>query len=262
MNAIEFQNASFGFGTKSILNNLTASIPHGSFVGIFGPNGAGKTLMLRTILGLTNLIDGKILIYGTPPKRGLLSIGYLPQFHHELESFPLSGRSFLSAAAQGCRWGFPFLNKKQNLEIEEVIQLVELQDYIDRPFMQYSGGERQRLGLALALLGKPKILLLDEPLSALDPGQQERIIKLIHSIQKALNFTVLMTGHNINPLIDVMDNIIYLSHGQAAIGTVDEVVNTTTLSQLYNTPVEVIRSGNNVWIMPKNPEKDDHDGCT
>ena len=259
MNAVDFKEVSIAFGKKRILNNITAQIHQGEFLGIFGPNGAGKTIMLRTILGLLKPISGSVLLYGNPPQRGDPAIGYMPQIRHDLEAFPLSGRSYLSAVINGSGWGWPHIKKKQRVQMEQVIELVGIQDYIDRPFTQFSGGERQHLALAQALVGQPQILLLDEPLSSLDPGQQEKTISLIKVIQQKLNITVLLTAHNINPLLGAMDRVLYLGHGKAAIGTIDEVVNSTTLSMLYDTPIDVIRSGKNVSVIYKTPQRDDHD---
>ena len=132
------------------------------------------------------------------------------------------------------------MNKAQQARVTEAITLAGLEDIIDQPYAQLSGGERQRLGLAQALINQPKALLLDEPLSSLDLKQQEKIITLIKDIQQQLKITVLFTAHDINPLLQVMDRIIYLAYGKAAIGTVAEVVTSSTLSWLYDTPLEVI----------------------
>lgn len=251
MKALEFKEATINFGPKDIFRNLNLSISEGEFVGIFGPNGAGKTSLMRSILGLIRPTSGNILVMGKPAHRGDQRIGYLAQIHHDTQSFPLTGRTYMSSALTGCGWGLPFLSKEHLCEIERVIELVDLQDYIDRPFSQFSGGEKQRLLLAEALLGNPPILLLDEPLSSLDPGQQEKIIDLIQVIQSQLHITVLFSAHNINPLLDVMTRLIYLAHGKAIIGTVAEIVNSETLSRLYDTPIEILKSGDNILVINK-----------
>lgn len=258
MKVIEFDKLDIGFGKKRIISNLSAVISEGEFVGVFGPNGAGKTLLLRTILGLEEPLSGKVLLYGEPTHRGHPAIGYMPQLRHDFEGFSLTGKSYLAATMSGTGWGLPFLSKKYSQKIDNIVQLVGLEEVINRPFSQYSGGERQRLALAQALLGEPKILLLDEPLSSLDVGQQDKSVKLISSIQQQLDITVVITAHNVTPLMGVMTHIIYLAHGKAAIGTVDEVVNNKTLSWLYDTPVEVVRQGRNVVVLPKVAERDDH----
>jgi len=259
LTALEFQDLTIAFENKAILKNFSATINHGQFIGILGPNGAGKSTFLRAILGLVKPISGHILVCEKPAQRGHPCIGYMAQAQHESQAFPLTGRSYLAAALNGTGWGMPFLTKPQRMQIERVIALVGLEEYVDRPVTQYSGGERQRLALAQSLLGQPKILLLDEPLSSLDPGQNEKIVSLVRSIQKELNITILLTSHNINPLIGTIDHIIYLAHGKAAIGSVDEIVNNKTLSALYDTPIEVIKSDGNVWVLQKNSGMSIHD---
>jgi zinc/manganese transport system ATP-binding protein len=262
LNAIEFIDETISFENKKIVGHFNAAIPEGEFVGLFGPNGAGKSTLLKTILGLNKPIYGSALVFGRPPQRGNPEIGYMPQLRREPPSYPLNGRAFMEAALHGTGWGIPHLKKKEHKEIEEAIQLVGLEDYIDRPFTQYSGGERQRLALAQALLGRPKILLLDEPLSNLDPGQQEKIIHLVKEVQEKLQITVLFSGHHLNPLLGVMDHLIYMAHGKAAMGTVDEVVNSKTLSMLYDTPIEVFRKDGNIWVMRKTMGMENHDEHT
>jgi zinc/manganese transport system ATP-binding protein len=252
MNAIEFKDATFSFEGKTILHNLTAEIKQGMFVGLFGPNGAGKSTILRLILGLLRLDDGTLHVNGKPTLKGNSEIGYMPQVRRETQSFPLSGRTYLGITLLGRGWGVPRLTNTEHAQIDRVIELVGMQDYIERAVRSCSGGERQRLALAQALLGNPKILLLDEPLNNLDPHQQENIVNLVQSIQKQLDITVIFSGHDINPLIGIMDCVMYLGHGKAAIGSIDEVITSQKLSQLYDTNIEVIRTKENIWVMHKN----------
>ena len=131
--------------------------------------------------------------------------------------------------------------------------------------MQLSGGERQRLALAQALIGEPEILLLDEPLSGLDPAQQEKMVQLIHDIQRRLGITVLLTAHDMNPLLGVMKKVIYLTQGKAAIGTVAEVVNSEKLSWLYNAPIKVVDHDGHLFVIHEksgsNIHAHDHPFC-
>lgn len=240
MNAIEFHNLTLGFAQKKLLTDFSMTIEQGEFIGIFGPNGAGKSTLLRTILGLLRPLGGHLHVYNQPPQRGNRNIGYMPQLRPQRAAHLLTAKTYLQAAALGLGWGLPLLNKPQRARLAEVITLTGLENIIDQPYAQLSGGERQRLGLAQALINQPQALLLDEPLSSLDLKQQEKMIALVKNIQQQLKITVLFTAHDINPLLQVMDRIIYLAQGKAAIGTVAEVVNSDTLSWLYDTPLEVI----------------------
>jgi zinc/manganese transport system ATP-binding protein len=265
VNAIEFQNLTLRFDERVIISDFSASIAQGEFVGIFGPNGAGKSTLLRAILGLIPPNNGHILLLDKTVRRGHAAIGYIPQFRETPASNQLTGRSYIKATLNGFKWGLPIMTPLQRAEINEVIRLVGIEKFVDRPYAQLSGGERQRISLAEALLGQPEILLLDEPLSGLDPGQQEKMVNLIKSIQQRLNITVLFTAHEVNPLLNVMDRIIYLAHGKAALGSVEDVITSDKLSWLYNAPIEVIRLENQLFVIHKklgtNVHEHNHPHC-
>lgn len=265
MNIITIENLTLRFAEKSIIENFSATIRAGEFVGIFGPNGAGKSTLLRSILGLIKPSAGRILILDKPSRRGNHYAGYLSQFRQYASTNTLSGRAYLVSVYQGDRWGLPYASKAAKTQIEAVIQLTNIQDFVDRPYLQLSGGERQRVALAQALIGEPKILLLDEPLSGLDPAQQEKMVHIIQSIQQKLNIAVLFTAHDMNPLLGVMQQVIYLAQGKAAIGTVAEVVNDETLSWLYNAPIEVVHHDQHLFVIHKklgsNIHAHDHPLC-
>ena len=111
------------------------------------------------------------------------------------------------------------------------------------------GGERQRLLLAQALIGRPRLLLLDEPLISLDPHHQHAVVALARSLQAELGLTVLFSAHDLNPLLGALDRVLYLGHGQAALGTVDEVVTGPVLSRLYGSRIDVVRLGGRIFVM-------------
>jgi len=123
--------------------------------------------------------------------------------------------------------------------------------YADRPFTQLSGGERQRVMLAQALLGAPKILVLDEPLAGLDPRNQALLIDCVADVQKRTGAAVLFVAHDMNPLLHVMDRVFYIAGGSAILGKVDEVVNSESLTRLYGFPIEVVRAGERVFVVSR-----------
>ncbi len=248
---IQINNLTLKQGSKNILNHFTAKIEPGEFIGVFGPNGAGKSTLLKAILGLIKPANGSLTVFGLPPNRGHPKIGYLPQTRGQINNFPLTGYAFLSAALIGHKWGLPFLNKKNANLIKEVLNLVEGESLANQSLYQLSGGEKQRLLLAQALLGTPSILLLDEPLNNLDPNYQDIIIRLVEKISHQLKVTVLFTAHDVNPLIGVMDKVLYMAAGHAAIGQVAEVITTEKLSTLYGAPMEVIRNLDRLFVINK-----------
>lgn len=259
MSALQINNVTLNFADKIILESFTAEVQPGEFIGIFGPNGAGKSTLLRAILGLLKPAEGRILVLGQQCQRGNPQIGYLNQYRTLTGTHFLSGRSYLSAIYEGYRWGPPWGSRVKSSHLQSLIELTQTRDFIDRPYSQLSGGERQRIALAQALMGHPKILLLDEPLSGLDPAQQENMVKLVQSIQQQLKIAVLFTAHDINPLLGVMDRVLYLTQGKAAMGSVEEVVNSEKLSWLYNAPIKVLHLDNYLIVLHKNRGSNIHD---
>lgn len=249
MQAILFSHLTVQFGARVVIDDFSAEINSGEFIGIFGPNGAGKSVLLLTILGLLRPKSGDVLLFGQKNMRGNSQIGYMPQARHAPLNNRLSGRTRLLACLRGNRYGLPFTSKQDKHRVAELIRMVEADHYADRPFSVLSGGEKQRLLLAQALLNRPRILLLDEPLSGLDPRQQYRLIELIKQVQKELSVTILFTAHDVNPLLQVMDRIIYLANGRVAMGKVADVINSATLSWLYNTKIEVFKHHDRLLVV-------------
>ncbi len=246
--ALSIKDAGVRLGGHEILRGINAEIAPGEFIGIFGPNGAGKSTLIRCILGLTPLFTGRISVFGVPVGRANRMIGYMPQSRASLEGTALSARSIIAAVAAGDGWGVPWNGRALRAEVERVIELAGVKEYADRPFAVLSGGERQRIGLAQALLGKPQLLLLDEPLASLDPRNQMLLIERVTQIKKSTNTTILFTAHDVNPLLGVMDRVLYIAGGEAAIGSLDEVITGEALSHLYKTDIRVVRVEGNIFI--------------
>ncbi len=246
--AICAEDLSVGYKNQAVVSAFCGHIEQGQFVGVFGANGAGKTTLLQCALGLLKPVAGRLLVLGKVPRVGNRNIGYVPQVLPAI-NVPITGRSFLLAILQGNQWGLPIVRAKHRQEVDRVVELVGSEHYINRPFMQLSGGEKRRLLLAQALLNKPKILLLDEPLANLDPHYQYVLIDLLKRIHRELGITVLLTAHDVNPLLEVMTQVLYLARGNAAMGRVEEVITSQALSSLYGSPIEVIRLKGRILVI-------------
>ncbi len=249
MSAVELESLTLTRGARTILSNVSASIGEGEFIGVFGPNGAGKTTLLHAILGLLPPISGAIRVFGRPPGEGAARTGYLPQKRSGVGDLRLRGWDLVASAYEGHRWGPPMLGARGREEVAWALETVEATELAERPVSQLSGGELQRLLLAQALLGKPKLLLLDEPLISLDPRYQQAVVELIKRVQSALGITVLLTAHELNPLLGVMDRVLYLGHGRAALGTIEAVITSEVLSRLYDAPIEVLRLNGRIVVV-------------
>jgi zinc/manganese transport system ATP-binding protein len=225
------------------------AIEDGEFIGVLGPNGAGKTTLLRAALGLVAPRTGQITVMGKPATRGNRAVGYMPQTRGLLAAARLTGFDFVASAAGGEGWGLPYLGAQQRRDVEWALDIVGATELARRRFAELSGGERQRLLLSQALLGRPRLLLLDEPLISLDPAHQRGVVELVARLQKEMGIAVLLSAHELNPLLRAIDRVLYLGNGRAVLGTVDEVITSSVLSRLYGSPIEVLRIGARIFVM-------------
>jgi zinc/manganese transport system ATP-binding protein len=237
-----------------ILADVGLSIFEGEFIGVLGANGSGKTTLLKAILGLIPPAAGTIRVLGRPATRGNPNIGYLPQTRTAAPSIRLSGYEFLASSTRGHRWGMPILSRADAREIDRVVDIVGAGRLVRRPLSTLSGGERQRLLLAQALIGGPRLLLLDEPLISLDPRQQQVVVDLVRSFSRDLGLTVLFSAHELNQVLPAIDRVLYLGNRHAALGTVDDVVTPETMSRLYGAPIEVVRTGGRIFVLSDGQE--------
>jgi zinc/manganese transport system ATP-binding protein len=243
------RNLVLGYEGDPLISPMTISIRPNEFIGILGPNGSGKSTFLKALLGLIKPISGQLLVLDKIPYYGNTKIGYMPQMRKSIAITNLSSRSILEASCDGQKYGLPLLSPSKKQEIQKAIELVQASPYADRPFEQLSGGERQRIFLAQALLGAPSLLLLDEPLANLDPKYQEIFIDLLTNAQKKLNASILFTAHDPNPLLPVMDRVLFFGRGKAAIGKTNEIITSKKLSDLYETDIEVIQLKNKLFVL-------------
>ncbi len=260
MNIIEFDHASLQIGGRTVLSEATFAVGVGEFVGVLGPNGAGKTTLMRAILGLLRPSAGSVNVFGRPPERGDARIGYLPQVRTVLPDLAVRGLDFIASSLYGERWGLPRLGSADRKAIDATLTAIHAQDLAERPLSDMSGGERQRLLLAQALLGEPQLLLLDEPLISLDARHQEVVIEVVREVCRKRKITVLFSAHELNQLLGSIDRVLYLGNTQAVFGTVNEVVTAPVLSRLYGADIHVVHADGHIFVMSRgrNIERLDH----
>lgn len=249
--AIDLERVTLKVGGRAVLSDISLAIEAGEFVGVLGPNGSGKTTLIKALLGLLPAAAGRIAVLGKSVGRGNPDIGYLPQLRSTPPTVALAGRDFLAASIRGNRLGLPFPSREATRDIDRVLEIVSARELAARPMSAMSGGERQRLLIAQALMGQPRLLLLDEPLIGLDPHQQQVVVSLVHDLSRELKLTVLFTAHELNQLLGAVDRILYLGSGKAALGTVDDVIRPEVLSSLYGAPIEVVRAGGHIFVMSR-----------
>ena len=260
MTVITLDRTTLRVGDRTVLSHVSFAIEAGEFIGVLGPNGAGKTTLMRALLGLVTPSEGSITVFGHSPQRGSPDIGYLPQLRTVLPDLRVRGRDFIASSLNGERWGLPSLRGGERSAIEETLEAVGARDLAARPLSDMSGGERQRLLLAQALIGQPKLLLLDEPLISLDARHQEVAIDVVRKVCRERKITVLFSAHELNQLLGTLDRVLYLGSGQAVLGTVEQVVTAPVLSRLYGTEIHVVRADGHIFVMSRgrDVERTDH----
>ncbi len=262
---IELVHASASVGGRTLWHDLNLSVRPGEFIAVLGPNGAGKSTMLKLILGLTPLSSGSIRVLGEAGRGGSQHVGYVPQRHTFDADTRIRGRDLVELGLSGTRWGLPLPGIRglwggrrtalaEQERVREVVELVGASSYADRPIGELSGGEQQRLLIAQALVTRPRVLLLDEPLDSLDLTSQQAVSALIHRIGEELQVAVLLVAHDVNAILPYLDRVLYIARGHTVIGTPDEVMSEATLSQLYGTPIEVLRTRDGRIVVVGQPE--------
>jgi zinc/manganese transport system ATP-binding protein len=249
MSALRFDNVALRLGGREILTGASFAVEEGEFIGVLGANGAGKTTMMRAALGLLAPTAGRIEVFGRPAARGAPDVGYMPQNRGGVGAQRLTGHDIVVSAAMGARFGFHRLTREIRAEVGRVLELVGATELASRPIDELSGGERQRLLLSQALLGSPRLLLLDEPLISLDPAHQASVVETARRLRDELKIAILFSAHELNPLVNAIDRVLYLGAGAAVIGKVDEVVTGPVLSRLYGAEIEVVRVKNRIFVM-------------
>lgn len=239
--SVALRQAALRFGSRELWAGLDLDIAPGEFVAVLGPNGSGKTSLLKVLLGLQRLTSGSVSVCGRTPRRGSDLVGYVPQQKAFDRDIPLRGRDLVRLGLDGHRWGVPWPSRAARQRVDRAIESVGATAYADAPLGLLSGGEQQRLRIAQALLGDPRVLLCDEPLLSLDLAHQQATSALIDARRRESNTSVLFVTHEINPILPLVDRVLYLVGGRWAIGTPDEVMTGERLSSLYGTDVDVLR---------------------
>jgi zinc/manganese transport system ATP-binding protein len=234
-------NVTAGYRDKVVWRGANFAIGRGEFVAVIGPNGAGKTTLFRMLLGLQPPLAGSINILGSPPKRGNSRIGYVPQRHTIDSDTNVESQELVRLGLSGGRWGLNPFSHQDSIAAKKALEEVGGTDIARRPLGVLSGGELQRIFLAEALVGKPDVLLLDEPLSNLDIRRETELLHLVDNVVRTEGVTALLIAHNINPLLPHLDKVIYVANGKVATGPPGQVLTSQSLSDLYGIQVEVLR---------------------
>lgn len=260
-NILEVREVDVRLSGRKILDRVSFNIAPGEFTGLIGSNGAGKTTLFRVILGLQPVSAGSVVFGGstrtggpTRPRtrarsRGHRQIGCVPQKFLLDPDLPLRARDLVGLGLDAHRLGVPRPSRARRALVEEMLEAVDATRFADTRVGRLSGGEQQRILIAHALIARPRLLLLDEPLANLDLRSAHEVVALLARIAREQQIAILISAHEINPLLGVMDRIVYLASGRAVSGGTDEVVRADVLSNLYGHHVDVLNVHGRVLIV-------------
>ncbi|QEE60151.1 ABC transporter ATP-binding protein [Salinibacterium sp. dk2585] len=246
---LSLRSATLAYGDRVLWKNLNLEVKPGEFLAVLGSNGTGKTSLLKAILGQQQLSSGSIELLGEPVRRGHRGIGYIPQQRLIEQGTPLRARDLVTLGINGHRWGLPVTGRRTRQQVDRVLESVGATSFANVPVATLSGGEQQRIRVGQAIASNPALLLCDEPLSSLDLNHQRVVSDLIDERRRAIGSAVVFVTHDINPVLDKVDRVLYLAGGRFRIGTPDEVLRSEVLSYMYNTPIEVIRTRGRVAVL-------------
>jgi len=242
-------SVSVSLSGRQILDEVSFGIGAGEFTGLIGPNGAGKTTLLRVILGLQRPAEGQVAVLGRPRSLRNQRVGYVPQKVLLDPDMPMRARDLVALGLDGNRYGLRLPSRTRAEAVRDMLHAVDAERFADDRVGNLSGGEQQRVLIAHALISRPRLLLLDEPLANLDLRSGQEIVSLLARIAREQQIAVLLSAHEMNPLLPVMDRIVYLAGGRAASGPADEVVTSEVLSRLYGHHVDVLRVHGRVLVV-------------
>jgi zinc/manganese transport system ATP-binding protein len=255
---ISATRAAVALGGRQVWSDLDMQVDAGEFVAVLGPNGAGKSTLVKAVLGLLPLAAGTLTVLGDRPGRHNDAIGYLPQRRSFDAGLRVRGRDMVQLGLDGDRWGVPLpgrtgRRRRAEMLVQETIELVGAGPFADRPVGEVSGGEQQRLLIAQALVRRPRLLILDEPLDSLDLPNQAAVAALVAKVCGE-GVTVVMVAHDVNPILPYVDRVVYLGRGSAVSGAPAEVITSSTLTELFSTPIEVLHASDGRLVVVGQPE--------
>jgi zinc/manganese transport system ATP-binding protein len=251
------EDVSVNLGGRRVLDAVSFELHRGEFTGLIGANGAGKTTLLRVILGLVRPTSGRVRLGSVETAGHGRGVGYVPQKVLLDPDIPLRARDLVALGLDGHRLGLRRRTRSDRDRVEEMIEAVDARSFAGARVGNLSGGEQQRVLIAHALVSRPRLLLLDEPLANLDIRSTQEIIELLARVSSQHQVAILLSAHEMNPLLPVMDRVVYIAGGKAASGTTEEVIKADVLSRLYGHHVDVLRIHGRILVVSGTEGVDD-----
>lgn len=254
---LKVENLFVSYGKNAALSDINLTVEEGEYLGIIGPNGGGKTTLISAILGIIKTDSGKIEVFSENNIKSRHKIGYVPQTASLSRTFPITVEETVKTAflKKGLH-PFKRFDEKENEKCRDLLRLLELEKLSGRNISDISGGEFQRLLIARALASDPKMLLLDEPVSNVDPASREKIYSVLSMLNKQ-GMTILMVTHDLMAVSSSVKKIACLNrslvyHGEVKI--TDEISHA-----MYGCPVDLIAHGVSHRVLNCHVEEHCHD---
>ncbi|RHL44465.1 metal ABC transporter ATP-binding protein [Eubacterium ventriosum] len=216
----ECKDVTLGYENKVVAKNLNFKIDQGDYLCVVGENGTGKSTLIKTLLGLIKPLNGEVIanVQGKNHK----GVGYLPQQTQAQKDFPASVWEVVLSGVLNNDHRCPFYNKKDRAEAEKNMEKLNILDLKKRCYRELSGGQQQRVLLARALCATDSVLILDEPVTGLDPAASMEFYETIKDLNKKENVTIIMVSHDIKNALNYATHILHLEQENDFFGTVEE----------------------------------------
>ena len=216
----ECKDVTLGYENKVVAKNLNFKIDQGDYLCVVGENGTGKSTLIKTLLGLIKPLNGEVIanVQGKNHK----GVGYLPQQTQAQKDFPASVWEVVLSGVLNNDHRCPFYNKKDKAEAEKNMEKLNILDLKKRCYRELSGGQQQRVLLARALCATDSVLILDEPVTGLDPAASMELYETIKDLNKKENVTMIMVSHDIKNALNYATHILHLEQEKDFFGTVEE----------------------------------------
>jgi zinc/manganese transport system ATP-binding protein/zinc transport system ATP-binding protein len=245
---VELSEVSSSYGNTLALQNVSLKIWPGQFMAIVGPNGGGKTTLLRTILGMVPVTYGKVLLRGQMLTRPSLEhIGYVPQLETIDWNFPITVEEVISMGFFVKNRWFGGIGDREKRKLHEILERLNLHGLDKRHIRELSGGQQQAVFIGRALMGDPKLILLDEPASGLDISSRDDVIHFLHEINHQ-GVAIVLTSHDLNWVAAHLPWAVCLNHRLIAEGRPNDVFNPEVLKEAYSGDLVVIHQDGMVMI--------------